>query len=163
MFRAFEQILDALEERRLTRREAVARLGAVAAALAGAGGLSRGQETPGSTFRAVGLNHIALRVTDVGRSRDFYKKHLGLGVLSESDSNCFMSCGRENFVALFAGDEGAMDHYCYSIEGYDPGPVVKTLEGAGLKPRRRENRVYFDDPDGLTVQVASPNHYPTRD
>ena len=34
--------------------------------------------------------------------------------------------------------------------------VVKTLECAGLNPRRRENRVYFDDPDGLTVQIAGP-------
>ena len=46
-----------------------------------------------------------------------------------------------------------MDHYCYSIEDYDAADAVKTLERAGLKPTREENRVYFPDPDGLTVQV----------
>ena len=155
MFEAFEQILDALEDRKLSRRQAVMRLGALAAAMAGAGSLLRAQEAPGSTFRAIGLNHIALRVSDVPRSRDFYGKHLGLRVLRESSSNCFLSCGRDNFVALFAADTGSMDHYCYTIEDYDPGSAVKTLEKAGLEPQRRENRVYFDDPDGLTVQVSS--------
>jgi hypothetical protein len=28
------------------------------------------------------------------------------------------------------------------------------LADAGLRPRRTGNRVYFPDPDGLTVQVA---------
>jgi catechol 2,3-dioxygenase-like lactoylglutathione lyase family enzyme len=154
MFKAFEQILDALEDRKLTRRQAVVQLGAVAATLAGVGSLTRAEETPESTFKAVGLNHIALRVSDVPRARDFYGKHLGLRVLRESDSNCFMSCGRDNFVALFRDDAGSMDHYCYTIEDYDAGRVVQTLEQAGLEPERRENRVYFDDPDGLTVQIA---------
>jgi catechol 2,3-dioxygenase-like lactoylglutathione lyase family enzyme len=156
MFEAFERILDDLEDHRLSRREAVVRLGAIAATLAGVGNLAQAQEDTGSTFRAVGLNHIALRVTDVPRSRDFYGKHLGLRVLSESRSNCFLSCGPDNFVALFADDEASLDHYCYTIESYDPGRVAKTLEDAGLNPRRRENRVYFDDPDGLTVQIAGP-------
>jgi catechol 2,3-dioxygenase-like lactoylglutathione lyase family enzyme len=154
MFEAFERILDALEDRRLTRRQAVVQIGAVAATLAGAGNLARAEDTSGSTFRATGLDHIALRVSDVKRSRDFYGRHLGLRVLRESDSSCFLSCGPDNFVALFAGDAGSMDHYCYSIDGYDPDRAVKLLKGAGLDPTRRENRVYFDDPDGLTVQVS---------
>ena len=29
------------------------------------------------------------------------------------------------------------------------------LKAAGLTPRRRSDRVYFDDPDGLEVQVAA--------
>jgi catechol-2,3-dioxygenase len=34
---------------------------------------------------------------------------------------------------------------------------VKTLEAAGLSPRRVSDRVYFDDPDGIEVQVSAPN------
>ena len=76
-------------------------------------------------------------------------------VTSESDLNCFMSCGPDNFVALFSSDEPEMDHYCYSIDGYDPAEAMRKLETAGLSPRRRQDRVYFEDPDGLTVQVSS--------
>ena len=38
--------------------------------------------------------------------------------------------------------------------------TFETLTAAKLKPRRHENRVYFDDPDGLTVQVAGKNNRP---
>ena len=47
----------------------------------------------GSTFQGVGLNHIAIRVSSVQRSRDFYQKLLGLPVLRESGSNCFLGLG----------------------------------------------------------------------
>ena len=42
-----------------------------------------------------------------------------------------------------------------SIREYEAGAAVEAAKKAGLQPRREENRVYFPDPDGLTVQVAS--------
>ena len=99
-----------------------------------------------STFDAVGLNHIALSVNDVARSRDFYKKHLGLTVMRERDGqNCFMRCG-EHFVALFRAAESGLDHYCYTLKEYAPATVVNKLNAVGLSPRRVKNHVYFDDP-----------------
>ena len=68
-----------------------------------------------------------------------------------------MNVGEHDFLALFRADKPAMDHYCYTIKGYTAGDAVKRLEAAALKPRRRGNRVYFDDPDGLEVQVSAPN------
>ncbi|MDX1389289.1 MAG: VOC family protein [Acidobacteriota bacterium] len=155
MITTIEKTLMDLENGAVPRREAVARLGALVAVLAGMGGASASEEEPGSsTFVAKGLNHIALDVTDVARSRDFYKKHLGMSVLDESASNCFMSCGPDNFVALFKSDKAGLDHYCYTIDNYDAGEVVDRLKSAGFDPERVSNRVYFDDPDGLTVQLA---------
>ena len=96
-------------------------------------------------------------MTDVARSRDFYRRHLGLSVRSDdSPATCFMNVGPD-FLALFRGEEAGMDHYCYSVPGYDPTAAVARLREAGLEPRRTANRVYFPDPDGLTVQVSSPN------
>ncbi len=68
-----------------------------------------------------------------------------------------LNVGEHDFLALFRADKPAMDHYCYTIKGYTAGDAVKRLESAGLEPRRRGNRVYFDDPDGLEVQVSAPN------
>ncbi len=133
-------------------------LGAFVAAVAGSTRLEAAGQKP-STFEAVGLNHIALNVSNIPRAREFYKQHLGLKVLSESPSNCFLGCG-DHFVALFQDTEPGLDHYCYSIKDYEPEKVVNKLNAVGLKPRRHSNRVYFDDPDGITVQVAAGDHRP---
>ena len=155
MIDAIERVLSGFEKGAVTRREAVARLGALVAVLSGMRGAAAADPSDDSpTFKTVGLNHIALDVTDVGGSRDFYKAHLGMKVLDESASNCFMSCGPDNFVALFRSDEPGMNHYCYTIDDYDADRVAETLQSAGFSPRRAENRVYFSDPDGLTVQIA---------
>ena len=155
-----EGTLDALQAGKISRREAVLRLGAVVLAVAGASRTAAvTTDASGPTFDAVGLNHLALRVTDVARSRDFYLEHLGLKVVSESETNCFLGCGK-NFVALFRSDKAGMDHYCYTVPDYSAGDVVERLKAADLKPERHADRVYFDDPDGLTVQLAGNDHWP---
>ncbi len=154
MLTQIEELVAAVEEGTISRRCLVVRLGAIAACMAGAENLASASQPKASTFNAVGLNHIALSVSDVARSRDFYKKHLGLTVMRERDGqNCFMRCG-EHFVALFRAAEPGLDHYCYTIKEYAPAAVVNKLNAVGLKPRRVEYRVYFDDPDGITVQVS---------
>ena len=114
------------------------------------------QDTTESTFQATSLNHIALSVTDIGRSRDFYVKHLGLKVTREGRSNCFLNVG-PNFLALFRARQAGLNHYCYTVKGYTADSAVETLRAAGFESRRAENRVYFDDPDGLEVQLSAPN------
>ncbi len=158
MLNEIDGLVSAFERGKLSRRQLIAGLGGCVAALAGVARAS-GDELPGggsATFTALELNHIALDVTDVGRSRDWYRKHLKLTVRRESENNCFMGCG-DHFVALFRNKEPGLNHYCYSIKNYDAARAVKTLKDAGLKPRRTANRVYFDDPDGITVQVSSKN------
>lgn len=69
---------------------------------------------------------------------------------------CFMDCG-EHFAALFRNKEPGLYHSCYTIQDYPPPPGVERLKAAGLKPRRMENHVYFDDPDSITEQAAAKN------
>ena len=156
-----EQVINGLEQGKLTRRQAVASLTAL---LAAALGTSRGwasEEPSAETFRSVGLNHVALRVPDLDRSVAFYGQHLGLGVLRKGPSNAFLSCGGNNFLALFRGDKPGLDHFCFTIADYGASRTVKRLEAAGLTHERHEDRVYFEDPDGLTVQLAGEwNDYP---
>lgn len=148
-----DQMLHAYECGWWSRRELV---GAVAAlATVGVGGAqARGASEGAPTFTATGLNHLALRVTDVERSRDFYVRHLGLEVASQSlPASCFLDCGA-NFVALFRSAEAGMHHYCYSIPDYRQQDAAARLRGVGIEPRLEANRIYFQDPDGLTVQLA---------
>ena len=112
-----------------------------------------------STFKGTGINHVALRVTDIDRSRDFYQEHFGLPVVRQSASNCFLGLGK-NFLALFKAEEPGLDHYCCSIESYDPAAVLAKLEPLNLNARQHGDRVYFDAPDGITIQVSSEDHQP---
>ena len=147
-----ERLLSRYEAGGLTRRQLVQGLAALGL---GTASTARAQSTP-STFRAVGLNHIALYVTDIPRARDFYVRHLGLEVTSESAGSCFLRCGEDNFVALFRADEPGLSHYCYSIPGYSVEKAAEALREVGIEPRVRGQRIYFDDADGLEVQLAAP-------
>ncbi len=148
-----ERLLNRYEAGGLTRRELVQ--GLTALGLGTAGGAARAQSTP-STFRAAGLNHSALDVTDIPRARDFYVRHLGLEVTSESARSCFLRCGEGDFVALFRADKSGLSHYCYSIPGYTVEKAAEALRAVGIEPRVRGQRIYFDDADGLEVQLAAP-------
>ena len=152
-----ERMIGDFEHGRITRRQLTGQFVALMAIIGGASRAVAGQQESVSTFDAVGLNHIALNVTDISRSRDFYVKHLGLTVSRESNSSCFLTCG-DNFVALFRSSDAGLDHYCYSIEDYNVKSAAERLRAQGLQPRITDNRIYFDDPDGLEVQLSSRGH-----
>ena len=160
-----DSAVDQYERGHLSRRQFVGYLaGVMGAAMSGANAAapSAAQAASGAAFQATGLNHIALRVTDVPRSRDFYKALLGLEVSRDGgEQNCFLTCG-DHFVALFRNQEAGMDHYCYSVADYDVNVAKEKLEQEGLEPRTPAGtgRIYFKDPDGLTVQLAGINHRP---
>ena len=146
-----EKLVQSYEKGGLTRRQLVLGLTALVSSTATA--------TSTSTFTATGLNHVALGVTDIARSRDFYTRLLGMRVSSESEGSCFLTFG-DNFVALFRRDQAGMDHYCYSVEDYDPHKAARKLREHSLESRITGDRIYFDDPDGLTVQLAAAEHRP---
>jgi len=147
-----EQVLEDFRDGTIDRRIALRRLMiGFAGAFAGASVLGAEADP---TFAASGLNHLALRVTDVARSRDFYIEHFGLEVLEDNPPhNCFLGCG-EHFVALFQAKTPGMDHFCVTIPDFDPAAALQRLKDAGIESHRVENRVYFEDPDGLEGQVA---------
>lgn len=149
MHRRIQDLIDGYDQALLTRDALVEQL----AALVG----STPDEPPlphRSTFRSIGLNHLALRVTDVSRSREFYVRHLGAQVMGEGPDHCFLACGANHFVALLRHNCPGLDHFCLTIDEYDPDRAAAGLEAAGFDAHRSEDRVFFEDPDGLVVQIA---------
>jgi len=150
-----ETLVEDFERGLLSRRQLVSRLmglGAVIAVMSRGAGAS--QDTK-STFQATGLDHVALNVSSVPSSRDFYIKHLGLKVIRDGgEDNCFLGSGDDFFLTLFKGDKPGLNHYCYAIRGYAADQAEEKLKAVGLKPRREGNRLYFPDPDGIEVQIA---------
>jgi len=160
MVHEIDQWLCAFENGKIDRRNLLSKIMIAAGAALGAGSSqqARAEGTKKPTFPSAGLNHLALNVTDVARSRDWYCKHLGLKVLRDGTRNCFLETG-DDFVALFKSSTPGMNHFCFTWPGKTAGEAVRRLEAAGIQPRREENRVYFKDPDGLTVQVAEENDW----
>ena len=144
----------------LSRRQLARLLGGAALTGAIGGGLRpAGAAAATSTFRAVELNHVALRVSDVERSAEFYRRHLGMEVVLDRPFAKFLGCG-PHFVALFRGDTPGLDHLCVTIPEYSQEDAVARLSAAGLEPETEENRTYFDDPDGIQLQIESPRSWP---
>src|SRR5512132_816785 len=152
MQRIISGMLDDFERGKVSRRQLIQGLAALAAAAPPA-------PAAPSTFKGVGLNHIAIRVTDIRRSREFYQKHLGLPLIRESESACFLKMGDE-FLTLFKNERPGLDHYCVAIDNFKPDAVMSELNRQGLKPKRPTgtDRIYFPDPDGLEVQLSSVDH-----
>jgi catechol 2,3-dioxygenase-like lactoylglutathione lyase family enzyme len=151
-----ETLVEDFERGVLSRRQLVSRLMGLGAALTVMQRTAEANQAEGGTFQATGLDHVALNVRSVPKSRDWYIKHLGLKVIRDGgEDNCFLGGGDDFFLTLFKGEHPGLNHYCYAIKGYDAEKAEETLKAAGLKPRREGNRVYFPDPDGIEVQVAS--------
>jgi catechol 2,3-dioxygenase-like lactoylglutathione lyase family enzyme len=49
-----------------------------------------------------------------------------------------------------------VDHFCVSVEGYEPDAVSEKLKRKGIPSQRlySPNQVYVRDPDGILVQLA---------
>lgn len=153
-----EKFVDAFTMGRMSRRELIAAMSGLVVAAATGRSLPAHGDPAGPTFTPLGLNHLALNVTDVARSRDFYIKHFGMTVASESPNNCFLNF-EGGFLALFQGSEARMDHFCLSVRDYDVNACAAKLREHGIEPRITGDRIYFPDPDLLTVQLASATHH----
>ena len=146
-------LLKSYELGKLDRRQLIQGLAAIAVS-------AHPVAADASTFQGLALNHIAIRVANVQRSRNFYQKHLGLPVIHESQTNCFLGLGK-NFLTLFENPRPGLDHFCIAIENFKADTVMEELRRRGLNPTRPSgsDRVYFPDPDSLTVQLSSVDHH----
>jgi len=152
-----DRVVDDFVAGRLTRRDLVARLMALGAAICGAPAAARPlgrAEESAPTFSAQSVDHVALSVSDVSRSAEWYARHLGLRVTSQDESSAFLSCAGGDFLALFRSSRAGLNHYSFGIRGYDQQDAARRLRAAGLAPKPRGGRMYFDDPDGIEVQVS---------
>ena len=123
-----------------------------------------------------GLRHLALRVTDLPRSRQFYEQLLGMKAVWEPDSdNVYFSSGSDN-LALHQISKPEMESYdrtktqlldhmgviLDSPEAVDRMyretlSTIETLGGRIAKPPKQHRdgsySFYFADPDGNLIQA----------
>ena len=117
------------------------------------------------------LDHVVLRVADMDRSIAFYRD-----VVGAVEERRVESIG---LVQLRAGaslidlvpasgtvpEHGNMEHFALSIEPFDAAALNAHLKAHGVEPGEVARRygaqgygpsIYFDDPDGNTVELKGP-------
>ena len=144
-------LVTGYERGRLTRRELIQALAAVAAA---------GAATPAAAapLRSGSINHVSVLVSDMARSIDFYNRVFGLSVANEDKANKIARLGIGGKILVSLRVEpppGLVDHFAIGVEGFNRDAVTKELEGMGLTPRENlEFGFHVKDPDGANVQIT---------
>ena len=157
-----EHLVDLYDRGRLTRRQLVQNLVALAVAPRVSRRLApTGQ--PQALFRARTINHLTLYASDVARSKAFYQRLTGLPIQAEDKESCEFRL-ESGFLGIYAPNPGQLpgfNHYCFGIDKYDPQATMDTIKRAmpEAKPTLEDQgQVYVQDPDGVRVQFADVNY-----
>ena len=119
-----------------------------------------------------GLRHLALRVRDIRKSKDFYLRIFGMKVVWEPDpQNCYLSSGTDNLAlhevptmpaegeaptmaspldhfGFIAGNPQVVDTWAAWAE-QNGVPIVTPVK----RHRDGSYSFYLADPDGNTIQI----------
>ncbi|MEP9377484.1 VOC family protein [Aquabacter sp. CN5-332] len=104
--------------------------------------------------RAQTVNHIAISVSNLQRSKDWYCATFGLKIIQESASSVLLGFGESMLVLREEGVPGTISHFMLGIDDYDAGRLEAALRAAGLDPQKDSDSFHVRDPDGLNVQVG---------
>ena len=125
----------------------------------------------------LGLRHLALNVTDVGRSRAFYEELFGMRVVWQPDGqNVYLSSGADNLALHQTPNRspspaaGALDHFGFVVASVDDVTAMyRHIAAVGpqhcarivKEPKQHRDgsySFYLSDPDGNVIQVLyEPN------
>ena len=121
----------------------------------------------------VGVGHVAIKVTDLDRSLDYYQKRLGfpemLRLFNDDGTTwlVYLRITDEQYLEIFPGaendrapgwDANGVNHICFTIDDLDA--TVARIEAAGitlLSPAKDgvdgNRQAWLEDPDGNRIEL----------
>ena len=115
-----------------------------------------------AAIETTAIDHVVLHVGDLKRSIAFYTGILGMTEHHGGSGYMFLRCG-DQVIGLFEADPGdavsagiELNHMAFnqSTGGYEEVKAILEGHGVAVRGRRGDPRcIYFDDPDGHTLQI----------
>ena len=154
MEHAINALVRQFEQGSLTRRQLVQGLLVVAASPAMA------QERRTGAFRATGIDHVQITVSDLKATQQFYEKLFGVTATYPTATQVDLSVGTTgDFVSVHSesGRIKPIDHFGIAVENFSPDTVLATIERVlpGTKTEKSGNSVFVTGPDGVRVQIVA--------
>ena len=144
-----DDILNQYDRGLLTRRQLVQGLflGAAPSVL----------QAPRTALRARSLDHVAIVVSDLARSRDFYEKLFGNVMPTRPDGmQLQLPFGMRSHLNLNAdGGKVGLDHFAVAVEGFAVEGAIASVKRAlpGTKIETAADSISLIDPDGVRIQI----------
>jgi len=126
-------------------------------------------------IRTRGVAHFSIPVTDTVRSRDFYCQRLGMKLLADvaSEGMVFLDSGGDCVILVRVeapiSTAGVRNlHHAFLVAHDDYDATLQELKASGVKVLFEEDRrqgvvngprVYFEDPDGNTLELIDLTSY----
>ncbi|MDF2368370.1 VOC family protein [Sneathiella sp.] len=131
-------------------------------------------------FKIKHIDHLVLRVRDIGKMMDFYIKTLGCSLeKTQEEIGLYQLRAGSSLIDLVPVDGtlgrmgGAapgkearnLDHFCLSVENFDAEAIRAHLNAHGIDPGELKSRYgadgqgpsfYMSDPEGNTVELKGP-------
>jgi catechol 2,3-dioxygenase-like lactoylglutathione lyase family enzyme len=158
MIETIERMLKEMEQGRLSRRELVASLAALAVGASSAAGAPTAPEKTG--FRAASINHVSVRVPDIHRTSRFYQEFFGMPLRQQSATVIILGVGDSFFgIEQAQANTATVDHLDFGIANFNADDVRAKLRERGLKADSTSNESFkFYDPDGFQLQVNATDY-----
>jgi catechol 2,3-dioxygenase-like lactoylglutathione lyase family enzyme len=157
MIADIDALVTSYERGRLTRRQLLQSIAllvapARAAAQGPAGGLSKGRN----------LHHVNLQVSDLARSEAFYRRLFDLPPsrrVQGPDNHGFDLPGAGLFILQKSDGPGRLDHFCVGVDEFDADRMRTAIRAAGIGAVQGNaiDSFIVSDPDGIRVQISSPD------
>jgi len=155
---AIGSILSDYERGKISRRQFIETVSIVAVAAASAPAALAA--APPAPIVPVSVNHIAMGVSDLKRSKDWYTRIFKLKVIQENDHFALLQFGNTQLVLRSPTKErpsvapGTVNHFMFGISPYDEAALFQTLKDQGFDPTKDLDSAIIRDPDNLLVQVG---------
>lgn len=126
----------------------------------------------------VGYGHVAIKVTDLDRSLDFYRDRLGfpemLRLKNEDGSTwlVYLRITDDHYLEIFPGAENdrapgwnanGVNHLCFTIEDLDATTGRIKAAGIALTSEIKQGldgnrQAWIEDPDGNRIELMEMTH-----
>src|ERR1700684_1036716 len=153
MKHTIDTLVGQFERGSLTRRELVQALFMLAASPVLA------QEPPAGAFRATGIDHVQITVTDLKATQQFYEKLFGVTTTSPSPTQLSLKLGSAGNTISVHSESGPIkpiDHFGIAVEDFSTEAALATVKRVvpGMKAEPNGTSVFVMGPDGVRVQIV---------